>query len=720
LKKKGTGSSPIRRGINPTRSSALAQPARQYYIPKSATLWICLILAGLIAAIYVQATQFDFIILDDPTYVTANHRVQAGLTREALTWAVTTMEGANWHPLTWVSHMLDCQLYGLKPAGHHITSILLHIANALLLFLVLRRMTGDLWRSAWVAALFAVHPLHVEAVAWVAERKEVLSTLFGLLALWFYARYTEMPALKRYLPVAAALSLSLMAKPMWVTLPFLLLLLDFWPLGRCSWTPLDHKNPKASNRQVVWEKVPLICLSLTSCLVTLKAQTAGGAVRTMAEFTFAVRLQNALVAYVAYLWKMIWPSHLAFYYALQESRLPLGHVLAALALLVAISYISLTTARRRPAVCVGWLWYLGTLVPVIGLVQVGQQSMADRYTYLPLIGIFMLLAWGIPVTVDKQSQNDVRPAKCSARIALGATAILTILILTGCSSVQAGYWRNSILMCEHTLKVTESNYMAHNSLALLLRAQGERDRAAHHFREALKIAPRMHQAWFNMGRVLSELGRKKEAIEALTEGLRLFPESAPEECALGDLLAEDGRISEALAHYETAIRLRPNYYEAHSNLGLTLANAGRLSEAIDHYLEALRITPDDAIAHNNLANALLTRGDLDGATDHYTKALQIRPDFIEAHNNLGLALARQHKVEEALAQYRRALELKPDYALAHANLAFALYLTGDYAGAWREIEVCRKLGVAPDASLIRELSRKMPEPAARSSAGSTG
>ena len=457
--------------------------ARRAPVP-GALLPICGLLVLAVIAVFGQTARHGFINFDDQDYVYENRHVRGGLTGEAAAWAITAYHSGNWHPLTWLSHMLDCQLYGLKPGGHHLTNVLLHAAAAVLLFLALRRMTGAVWPSAWVAAVFAIHPLRVESVAWVAERKDVLSGLLFMLTVWFYARYAERPASwVRYLSVVATFAIGLTAKPMLVTLPFVLLLLDYWPLGRIGParqnTPEDEANRLRPGRlflRLVVEKVPLIVPAAASCVVTLAAQRV--AIRPLEELDFAGRIANALVAYVAYLGKMFCPVWLAVLYPLPEGSLPAWEVVASVALSLAISAAVFVARRKCPYLLFGWLWYIGTLVPVIGLVQVGDQAMADRYTYLTQIGLYVVIAW---------SAAHVASSRRYPRWVFAVVSSLVVAGLMACAWQQTRHWRDSETLWTHALACTSGNSMAHNNLGLALSDRGEIDAAIAHFRLALEI-----------------------------------------------------------------------------------------------------------------------------------------------------------------------------------------------------------------------------------------
>jgi Flp pilus assembly protein TadD len=568
-------------------------------------------------AVYWQVGGHAFIEFDDDRYVFENHRVQTGLTWEGVRWALTATDVSNWHPLTWVSHMLDGQLYGSSPRGHHLTNLAFHIANAILLFLLLNRMTRALWRSAFVAALFALHPLHVESVAWVSERKDVLSTLFWWLSLWLYVDYAESPRLWRYLLALLAFALGLMAKSMLVTLPFTLLLLDYWPLRRLEFEP-------GSLWRRFREKIPFFILAAIASVVTVYAQRSGGALIAMDRFSLDVRVANALLAYATYIVKLIWPYPLAAYYP-HPVAVPLWPALGAALLLLGLSAGVIRFARRHPYLLVGWCWYLGTLLPVIGLVQVGSQAMADRYTYVPLVGLFIMLAWGTPeFLAGGRRQKLVIPA-----LAVGALAALTL-----CTWLQAARWRDTVTLFRHTLEVTDRNSMAHGILGTALGRRGELDEAIVHYRAALRLKPDLAEAHNN----------------------------------LGIALHRKGQMDEAMTHYREALRLKPDHLAAHTNLGAALYTQGRLEEAIAHYREALRSQPRSAEVHNNLATALDAQGRVSEAIRHYEEALRIKPNDAKTHKNLGITLYQQQRFDEAIVHFAEALRINPDDASLRAVL----------------------------------------------------
>ena len=490
-------------------------------------LLVCVFLAVATLAVYWQVGSYEFVNYDDNYYISDNSHVQQGLTGDSIIWAFTATHIANWHPLTWLSHMLDCQLYGMNPTGHHLTNVFFHLVNTLLLFLVLKWMTGALWRSGFVAALFALHPLHVESVAWVAERKDVLSTLFWMLTMWAYLGYTKRPGVKRYLLILLFFALGLMAKPMLVTLPFVLLLLDYWPLGRIwlGQSGIEHpvanqaniaaKKPRTQIFRLLLEKTPLFALAAVSSVVTFIVQKSGGAVKALETYPFNIRITNAMVSYFRYISKAIWPQKLAALYPHPGQSLPMWHAALAGLLLVVISTVVIRAGRRCPYLPVGWLWYVGTLVPVIGLVQVGEQAMADRYTYVSLIGLFIIIAWGVPELVKGWRQR---------RLALGVSAGVLLLGLMVCTWFQARHWKDTITLFTHAVNVTANNYVAHYSLGLALGKEGKLEESMEHSYKALRIKPDYADAHNNLGTALAKQGRMKEAAAHFSEALRINPD----------------------------------------------------------------------------------------------------------------------------------------------------------------------------------------------------
>jgi tetratricopeptide (TPR) repeat protein len=629
--------------------------------------WASVLLFGLLLAAFLPAASNDFTNYDDNLYVTKNAQVQQGLTWESAHWAFCNVDVSNWHPLTWLSHILDCQFFGLRAWGHHLTSVWLHALNGVLAFAVLRRMTGAVWRSFIVALLFGLHPLRVESVAWVAERKDVLSTSFWMLTLWAYARFAQLqtagvsqgPGLKLpagprpgfyYWLSLVFFSLGLMSKPMLVTVPCLLLLLDYWPLGR--WGRNDA-------RRLVAEKAPFFLAAAAASAVTFVVQRQGGAMAN--ALPLAARLANIPVAYCRYLGKLFWPVELAPFYP--PAHWPPGTVALAGGLLAALTTAAVLLRRSRPYFLVGWLWFIGTLIPVIGLVPAGEQSMADRYSYVPSIGILVVLVWGACELSGRWRHQAFGAA---------ATAAVAALVCFCLTREQVGYWKNSETLFRHALLVTRNNYLAHGNLGMVLQQQGLTEQAMAEYREALKENPEYPVAHLNLAAALAGLGRPAEAAGQLLEALRAQPDFAEAHFNLGILLQEQGRLEEAVREYERALRLKLPSADAHYNLGIALVRVGRSDEAIAHFEKALKLEPSSADAHFSLGLALSKKGLLDEAIIHYRQALRLMPDDARAHFYLGLALSGKGQLQEAINEFARTLEIKPDHAEARTNLAILL------------------------------------------------
>jgi tetratricopeptide (TPR) repeat protein len=634
---------------------------------------LCLIIAVIIP--YQQVINFDFVGYDDNLYVTENLNVQKGLTIEGLIWAFTTFHSANWHPLTWLSHMLDCELYGLNPMGHHCSSLQIHIANTLLLFFILQYMTGALWKSAFVAALFALHPLHVESVAWVAERKDVLSTFFGLLSIAAYYRYVKNPRIINYLLIILLLGLGLLSKPMLVTLPFVCLLLDLWPLQRFkfhkNYTGVFEPSGFKAVLRLIWEKIPLFTLVAVASMLTFIAQQSSGAVKSLESFSLKVRIANAFVSYVSYVLKTIWPSDLAVFYPHPGDTLPGWKIIGAALLVAAAIFLSIRALKRYPYIPVGLFWYLGTLVPVIGLVQVGDQTMADRYTYIPLIGLFIIALWGISELLNKWQYQ---------KIFLGISAVIILSALTVCTFSQASHWRNGITLFENAVKVTGNNYIAQNNLGTEL-IPVDIDKAISHYKAALKINPDYAMALYNLGNVLEKKGNIDEAIDHYFKALRIEPDYAEAHNNLGTVLTKKGNYDEAILHFKKALKINSQLIKARNNLANLLFLQGKPDEAISHYNEILKSNPEYADAHYNLAYVMSSQGKLDEAVLHYKEAIRINPQYAKAHYHLGKMLMNQKKMKEAMFHFAETIRISPDYVEGYNQIGIILAEQGKYKKA---------------------------------------
>jgi tetratricopeptide (TPR) repeat protein len=744
---------------------------------------ICLVLALLTLAVFRSVIHHEFIKFDDSQYVTDNPHVVTGLTLKNIKWAFRSGYASNWHPLTWLSHMLDVQLFGLSAGAHHRTSLVLHIANALLLFLLLRRLTGALWRSAMVGTLFALHPLHVESVAWVAERKDVLSALFFLLTLWAYSKYVEekaksapfsapasepsSPELNEPTAIQGACSFSqtrlsnmdpesagsisacagesreeeafvggpgssevpfrgtsplrrgffytlalllfalgLMSKPMLVTLPFVLLLLDWWPLARIQTTGFQPTTLLS----LALEKVPFLILTAASCAVTYLAQAKSHSV--IAGLPLSLRFANAVVSCVKYLGKTFWPAHLAIFYPHPNTRYrlpvtvggfpasdqwPLALIILATLLLVGISGLALYRARRGPWLITGWFWYLGTLVPVIGLVQIGMQGMADRYTYIPQIGLFISAVWTAAELLQQRKYG--LPVLASA-------GLLIVACCAALSQRQVGYWQNNFAVFDHALRVTRHNAIAHCNVGEELGRQGRVDLAQDHFRAALRDDPRCALAYFDLGLslelqgkpaealepylatvrlrpwvessrlrlagLLKLLGRQEEALAEYAEVLHINPAQASAHYHMGTILAAQSNISDALAHFAEALRLKPDYSEALIDLGMILAAQGKFTDAQQSFRRALALSPTNAKLHLELAKTLMLGGNASEAAPEFAEALRLAPELPDELLREARLLSGQGQLNAAFVRFNTVLWLKPNSCEALSGLAWIL------------------------------------------------
>ncbi len=593
---------------------------------------ICIALAGITWTVFGQTLRHDFINYDDDLYVYENPKVVFGLTRPAILWAFTHAHAGTWHPLTSLSHMLDCQVYGLNAGGHHFTNVLLHTLAVVLLFLFLQQVTGAPWRSAFVAAVFAVHPLRVESVAWIAERKDVLSGVFFMLTLLAYARYVSGErSLRRYLSVAFFFALGLMAKPMLVTLPVVLLLLDYWPLCRFG----SHSSRTGANfarrstfSRLVAEKIPLFLLSFLSSLLTWWAQQAF--MRSTSEIPLVLRVENAIVSYTRYLRQLLWPVDLAPFYPHPQATLPMPLVIAAAALLVAISAAVLFYVRKRPYLTIGWGWYVVMLLPVIGLVQVGEQALADRYTYLPEIGIVLAITW---------TAADATAGIRRLQRSVAFTAVAVTVTLAWCAFHQTRYWRNSESLWLHTLAVTKNNDLAHNNLGGVWWRSGRVDDAIREYQAALKITPESPVARNNLGSAFLKQGKVDEAIQEFRRVLSRDPQSITGRFNLAGALLRSGRVTEAVAEYEKAVAINPDFTQGHLALGHALMRAERLAEAIAQFKIALQLQPGYAHARNSLATAFAASQQWGEAIRCWRETLEIDPNNVAAQSGLAWTLA---------------------------------------------------------------------------------
>jgi len=625
---------------------------------------IFLIVASFIA--FGRIIGNDFINFDDNDYITENNHIKAGLSSETIKWAFSAVVSSNWHPLTLLSHALDWQLFGANASGHHFVSLLLHIGSAILLFLFLNKTTGALWPAAFVAALFALHPLRVESVAWASERKDVLSMFFGLASIYAYAYYVESSKLSKYFISLILFALSLMAKPMLVTLPFVLLLLDYWPLYRWQKAlqpellPVSNagglvkkkgkqrkddstkekkisippRNHAKTIRSLLWEKAPFVFLAIISSILTIWAQD----IAHLEQLPFIDRMLNAIVSYVQYLMKIFWPVNLAVFYPYDQSLqswrvfgatsvLQSWQFFGPTSILLGISIAVIYAIKKAPYLFVGWFWYLGTLVPVIGLMQVGRQSMADRYTYFPSIGIAIILVWGAFYLSKEKTRKMI----------LIPTAAILLAALTFLTWQQCGYWKNSISIFNHALQATKDNYLAHNNLGSALAADGKNDEAIAHFREAIKINPDNHEAHSNLGVALAAQGKNEEAITQYLAAIKINPDNADTHFNLADVFVKQNKIDQAIEHFREAVRINPSSFASLNNLGVNLERQLKHDEAIYYYRRAILIEPKKPGIYFNLGVALGNKGELKEAANNFRRAIDLKPDYEEARRALKLA-----------------------------------------------------------------------------------
>jgi protein O-mannosyl-transferase len=680
---------------------------------------ICIFLALSTFSVYFQVQDHEFLNYDDDIYITENVNLKSGLTAKSIKNVFSKLEFGAWLPITSLSYLLDYQLYGLNPRGYLLTNLFFHIVNSLLLFIIFLRMTGAIWQSAFVAVMFALHPLNVESVAWVAERKNVLSTFFWLLTIWTYIRYAEKSTISRYSLVFLFFALGLMSKPMLVTLPFVLLLFDYWPLGRFKLGQREREfkivqkdkyvDCEKNASKLVLEKLPLLILSaLFSITNLIHLEKNDGVPAAQDPVPILTILTNVMISYFEYLWKMLWPKGLAILYAHPENTLAVWKgVLCGIALLV-ITTISIKLIRKAPYFVIGWFWYLGTLIPVIGFITIGPHLIADRYTYLPLIGIFVIIAWGVPDLLKKWHYKK-NVLKVSAGI-----LILTLMLITW---IQVSHWKSSITVFTHAVKVTDKKYpnfaIAHNNLgsalfnnhstpknveeaishykkAIKLKPdypeahsnlgavafyQNRFDEAISHYKKAIKLNPDYAEAYNSLGLVFLSVGEMVEAVSHYKKAIKLNPDYAEAHSNLGDMMFAEGKNKIAISLYRTAIKLKPDFYEAHNNLGNALFTLEKTKEAIFHYRASIKLMPH-AQAYSNLADALFAQGKRDEGISHYKTAIKLMPTNIPAHNNLGNALVTQGKYEAAIPYFEAAIKLNPNFFLGHNNLGKALSFLG--------------------------------------------
>jgi tetratricopeptide (TPR) repeat protein len=612
-------------------------------LKKPALIFIYVALTASTLLVFGQVHAFDFVNYDDNDYVYENPHVSGGLTAENILSAFTTAPaGGNWLPLTWLSLMLDCQLFGLHPGRMHLVNVVFHWVNTLLLFAILRKMTGSLWPSAFVAAAFALHPMHVESVAWVTERKDVLSTFFLLLTLASYAGYVKRPSVFRYIASLIIFSLGLMAKPMLVTLPIMLLLLDYWPLnrfaalqsvmtaGKKSRKPVLIPDGRAILYGLLIEKIPFFILAAVSSGITFMVQQASGAVANITAIPLEIRAANVFLSCSRYIGKLFWPQDLAVFYPFDAEGFSFWQIALCAILLLGISVFVIRFGRTQKYLPVGWFWFVGTLIPVIGIVQSGLQAYADRYTYIPYIGLFIMIAWGLPDLCSKRPYRNT---------ILGITAAITLAALGLTACRQAGYWNNSVTLFTHAIQVTKNNFIAYNGLGFAYGHLGRGREAIEAYRQAIRINPDYAEACYNLGIAYRNLGRGQEAIKAYRQAIQIKPDYAEAYYNLGNAYSHLSRWQEAIETYRQAIRIRPDYAEAYYNLGNAYSHLSRWQEAIEAYWQMIRLKPNDVEAYHNLGSAYANLGRWQEATSHIKRSLEIEPNNMNIKNNLAWVLA---------------------------------------------------------------------------------
>ena len=640
---------------NPTGGNIAADVRWQNF-----TVSVFLIL--LVAGVFGQTAGFGFINYDDPEYVTANPVVEQGLTLKGMEWAMKYGGIGHWHPLTWLTHMADCQAYGLWAGGHHMTNVALHAAAVVLLFLVMREMTGKLWRSAFVAAVFAIHPLRAESVAWIAERKDVLSGVFFMLTLWVYVRYTRRPTRGRHVGMTVLYGLGLMSKNTLVTLPFVLLLLDWWPLNRMK--PAASAGADGFWGKLHWalvkEKLPLFVLAAGSCVVTALVPEK---IPLAHQLPVWLRVENGLTSYVTYLREMAWPVGLANPYPYPSNGRMMWEALVAVVVLAGITAVVIWGRKGSPYLVVGWLWYVGMMIPMIGVVQISYYAHADRYTYLPEIGLGVAVTWWVAEWSVGWGRR---------RLILGGMMAAVTAALMVCAHAQTACWKNSETLWKRALACTSGNSLASYNLAIALHDLGRLDESAAYYQKTLDMTPNDVVAECNLGNVLLEQGHTDRAMACFQKALEIQPGYAKAYCNLGNALMKQGQTDQAITCFQKALEIQPNYAKAHYDLGDALYDSGHLNEAVQHYQKALESEPDFIEAHFNLGNALLNLGRFDEAAAHYKKALELQPNYTEARNNLGAALMQMGHMAEAMSEYRKALETQPENLDVLNNLSWAL------------------------------------------------
>jgi protein O-mannosyl-transferase len=629
--------------------------------PKQQLILISAGLVLLIAAAFEPLRHNGFTVYDDNDYIRENTYVKSGLTWQSVTWAFTSGRASNWHPLTWLSHMVDIELFGLNPLGHHLHNLLLHTASTVLLFWLLYIMTGSVWPSAFTAMVFGIHPLRVESVAWAAERKDVLCMLFFMLTVAAYLYYVKRGSIGRYMLVMLCFALGLMAKPMLVTLPIVLLLLDIWPLKRTQ-NFIDKRNPQKQTMSflnLIAEKIPLLLLVMTSCIVTYTVQKAGGSVN---DISLQTRIVNALFSYLAYLGKIFWPHNLAALYPFPVGPYPLWKPVAGSILLFVLSGIAVYYYSRKSWLFTGWFWYVVTLIPTIGLIQVGNQAMADRYTYLPSIGIVIMLSWSV-VQVSAKWRHQT--------LIIGTLTIVAAIAMITTTRHQLRFWKDDVSLFEHALAVTENNAVMQNNLGGTFWKQGKEAQAFEHIQKALQLVPAFPDANINMAAILFKRKDYDKAMDCLYKALKANPDSFQANNNLALVLIELKRYDQAARYLLTALKNTEDNADIYYNMGIVLGAQKKTDEAADAYEQAIKLDHNHYEAMNELGAIKYKQGLLDEAVGYFRQCVQRDPNYVKAYSNLGLALQKQKKFEESISYCLKALQIEPDFADTWYNLALS-------------------------------------------------
>jgi tetratricopeptide (TPR) repeat protein len=633
------------------------QPSTDLNLKKNVLIILFLVVSVLI--IYWRVHGFQFISLDDPLYVTNNNQVHKGLSLESIAWAFSLSkqgEVTNWHPLTWISHMMDYQLFGLNAGMHHMVNVLLHAVNAILLYLVLRWMTGSVWKSAFVASLFALHPVNVDSVAWIAERKNLLSTIFWMLTLITYFFYTKKQSVLMYLLAIVAFCLGSLAKPMLITLPFVLLLLDYWPLGRLKIPPFSEDKTKWSlfyheAFRLVLEKIPLMILSVGFIYATILSLKYSGTIMASDLTPMDLKIKNAIVSYLIYMGKMIWPKDLSIFYPFPDI-IPLWHVMGSIVVLFFVTAIALKKCRKYPYFIVGWLWFIGTLVPVLGITQAGLwPAIGERWAYIPYVGLFIIIAWGIPDLLARVNNRK--------NIMVGAATVV-LVVLAARTWFQVGYWKDDFSLFSHCIQLDSDNYVAHVNLAIANALQGKSEKAIYHFQEAQRIHSNDVLALDGLGRLYNKLGQYDKAIHFYTEEVRYKPTDIKANFELGSIFATKGDTDNAIKQFSYVTNLDPNHALAYYNLGVISAKKGEVNKAIGYLSSALKLNPNDADSHCTIGIVLMNQGKANDAISHFKEALRIDPSFLEAQNYLESALNYNKKADDGVVRLEQLRLKEPD------------------------------------------------------------